>query len=192
MLPKARTRIHREESNMDHSCPTSRKKCGLSADELGTIVVGRGTSAHSMSEIQTRIEEVSDQERRFIVQSLIGYNDSHVAPENYRDLVIVSRHSDQIVGSVLAYTHWNWLFVKHLWVAEAYRKLGLGRNLMQAAEREAVSRGCIHAHLDTFDFQARPFYEKLGYQMFGQLQDYPTGHTRYFLCKRNLGEQEPA
>lgn len=145
-----------------------------------------------MSEIQTKIEEISDRDRRFIVQSLIGYNDSRVAPENYRDLVAVSRHGDGIVGGVLAYTHWNWLFVKHLWVAEACRGRGLGRKLMRVVEREAVGRGCIHAHLDTFDFQARPFYEKLGYQIFGQLQDYPAGHTRYFLCKRNLDQNGTA
>jgi hypothetical protein len=38
--------------------------------------------------------------------------------------------------------------------------------------------------LDTFSFQARPFYEKLGYEVFGQLEDYPRGHSRYFLQKR--------
>ena len=37
--------------------------------------------------------------------------------------------------------------------------------------------------MDTFSFQARPFYEKLGYRVFGQLPDYPRGQTRYFLAK---------
>lgn len=58
--------------------------------------------------------------------------------------------------------------------------------LMRTTEREAVARGCAHAHLNTFSFQARPFYEKLGYQVFGQLRDYPSGRTRYFLCKDRL------
>lgn len=137
----------------------------------------------SSSDVQTTIEAISGRERRFIVQSLVGYNDSKEAPENYQDMTIVSRHGGKIVGGLLGYTHWNWLFIRHLWVAEAFRKCGLGRNLMQTAERAAVTRGCTHAHLDTFDFQARPFYEKLGYRVFGQLQDYPSGHTRYFLYK---------
>ena len=55
---------------------------------------------------------------------------------------------------------------------------------MHEAEAEAVRRGCASAYLDTFDFQARPFYERLGYQLFGQLDDFPPGGSRYFLRKR--------
>ncbi len=58
--------------------------------------------------------------------------------------------------------------------------------MLRAAEQEAVKRSCLHAHLDTFDFQALPFYQKQGYEIFGQLEDYPVGHKRYFLQKRNL------
>lgn len=38
-------------------------------------------------------------------------------------------------------------------------------------------------YLDTFDFQARPFYERHGYEVFGTLDDYPPGHSRFFLRK---------
>lgn len=122
------------------------------------------------------------------MQSLIDYNDAQAALESYEDLIVISRRNGEIAGGLLAYTHWNWLFIKHLWVAEAFRRQGLGRSLMLAAESEAVGRGCRHAHVDTFDFQARPFYQKLGFQIFGQLEDYPVGHTRYFLRKLNLRE----
>jgi hypothetical protein len=53
--------------------------------------------------------------------------------------------------------------------------------------REAIRRGCRGAYLDTFSYQARPFYEKLGYAVFGTLDDYPPGHQRFFMRKR-LGE----
>ena len=55
---------------------------------------------------------------------------------------------------------------------------------MRLAEAEAVRRGCKQAYLDTFDFQALDFYKNLGYQVFGTLDDFPEGHTRYFLQKR--------
>ena len=51
-------------------------------------------------------------------------------------------------------------------------------------EAEAIRRGCKGAYLDTFSYQARPFYEKLGYEVFGTLDDYPTGHQRFYMRKR--------
>jgi ribosomal protein S18 acetylase RimI-like enzyme len=133
-------------------------------------------------------ESISESERQFVIRSLVAYNNTKATPETWREVNVLARQNMEIVGALLGQTHWNWLFVKTLWVADPFRRLGLGRKLMLAAEREAAARGCLHAHLDTFDFQALPFYQKLGYQIFGQLEDYPIGHRRYFLQKRNLPE----
>ncbi len=54
-----------------------------------------------------------------------------------------------------------------------------------AHSEEAARRGCRYAWLDAFSFQARGFYEKLGYTVLGTLEDSPPGHSRYFL-KKNL------
>jgi GNAT superfamily N-acetyltransferase len=140
-----------------------------------------------MNEFRISIEDqcpVQDHER--IVRSLVGYNDSRAPSEGYRDLFVLARHDGELVGGLIGYTHWNWLFVKQLWVAEPFRRRGMGRSLMLAAELEAQRRGCSHAHCDTFDFQALPIYCALGYSVFGRLDDYPAGHTRYFLQKRRL------
>ena len=55
---------------------------------------------------------------------------------------------------------------------------------MQNAEQEAKKRGCHMAYVDTFDFQARGFYEKLGYSVYGELGDYAHQHTRHYLAKK--------
>jgi len=55
---------------------------------------------------------------------------------------------------------------------------------MQRIEDEARGRGAAAVHVDTYDFQALPFYLGLGYEEFGRLQDYPSGHSRHFLWKR--------
>jgi GNAT superfamily N-acetyltransferase len=107
-------------------------------------------------------------------------------------LVLLLRDADGTIrGGLLGYTHWNWLFVSHLWVHEPLRGRGLGRELLGRAEAEAAARGCRNAHLDTFSFQARDFYESRGYVVFGTLDDYPPGHSRYFLQKRGLRLTEP-
>ncbi len=68
-------------------------------------------------------------------------------------------------------------------VPAGLRGCGVGTEIMQMAEREAMQRNCHGAWLDTFDFQARGFYERLGYRWFAELPDYPIGHTRYFMKK---------
>jgi GNAT superfamily N-acetyltransferase len=119
-----------------------------------------------------------------IVHGLVQSNDARAEAENWQRLVLLLRDSDgALQGGLVGYTHWQWLFVSHLWIAHVAQAQGYGRALLIRAEDEALRRECRHAHLDTFDFQARGFYEKLGYIVFGQLDDYPPGHTRYFLRK---------
>jgi GNAT superfamily N-acetyltransferase len=131
-------------------------------------------------------ERASLDERAAIIGGLVRFNDAAASPADHRELSVVARAENSVIGGLLGITNWNWLFIQQLWVAEAVRGRGFGAQLVAAAEREAVTRGCVRAHVDTFGFQALPFYQKLGYELFGQLDDYPAGHTRYFLQKRNL------
>ena len=87
------------------------------------------------------------------------------------------------VGGVIGTTYWGWFYISLMWIREDLRGKGYGAQLMAQAEDEAVRRGAKHAYLDTFDFQAPGFYEKLGYAVFGSLPDFPPGHTRYFMAK---------
>ena len=88
-----------------------------------------------------------------------------------------------IVAGLGGETYSGWLFIRYLWVSDALRGKGIGRELMGSAEARALERGCHSAWVDTFSFQAPGFYPKLGYQVFGEL-DYPPGHKRIFLQKR--------
>lgn len=88
-----------------------------------------------------------------------------------------------VVGGIWGYLNWNWLWVGAVWLSEDLRGKGYGRQMMEAIEQKALERGCRYAHLDTFSFQARPFYEGLGYEVFATLDDYPPGHQRFFMKK---------
>jgi hypothetical protein len=55
--------------------------------------------------------------------------------------------------------------------------------LLNKVETEAKAMGARLAHLDTFDFQAKDFYLKHGYKIFGVLDDCPPGHKRFYLKK---------
>ncbi len=61
---------------------------------------------------------------------------------------------------------------------------------MHAIEEFARREGCLGTYLDTFEYQALPFYEKLGYEQLGVLEGYPPGYRQYHLKKgssRNCG-----
>ncbi len=93
----------------------------------------------------------------------------------------VTDAADALAAGLLGVIAWEWLFVEAVWVDAAQRGRGTGQALMAAAEAHARVLGCRGAWLDTF--QARGFYEALGYTVFGSLADYPPGQTRWFLRK---------
>jgi GNAT superfamily N-acetyltransferase len=88
------------------------------------------------------------------------------------------------VGGLLGEINHGWLFVSALWVDEDCRRVGIGTALMRAAEEQAGSSGCTGVFLDTYSFQARPFYERLRYTVFGVLRDCPIGEQRYYMSKQ--------
>lgn len=90
----------------------------------------------------------------------------------------------QPVGGATGHGSFDWVFVELLHVPKELRGQGHGRRLMIEIEIFARERKMIGIWLDTFSFQARPFYEKLGFAEFGTLEDHPLGGARYFMSKR--------
>jgi GNAT superfamily N-acetyltransferase len=129
-------------------------------------------------------QEVAESVREIIVSFVVQYNNSKAGPSNGQPLFVVLRDQDSnVCGGLSGATSRGWLFIDHLFVPEDARGHGVGKELVAQAEHEAIKRGCKSAWLNTFEFQARGFYEKLGYSCFGQLADYPTGFSRFFLSK---------
>jgi len=52
-----------------------------------------------------------------------------------------------------------------------------------------MARNCHGFRLDTFEFQAREFYKKLGFHVFSEWPDYPKDFSRFFMGKA-LNPQE--
>ena len=138
-----------------------------------------------MTELRISIEEnPAPADLDVIERALVEHNEARSEPRNHSPLAIFLRNGEgQIVGGLRGRTVWGWLFVSQLWVAEDLRGQDYGTKLMETAEQEARTRGCHAAYVDTFSFLALDFYQKVGYTVFGTLEEFPTGHTRYFLKK---------
>lgn len=138
-----------------------------------------------MSDIRIDVDDHPKPEDNQAVQAgLKRFNQGHFPEEERQPLSLFVRDAQKrIIGGLLAETAFGWLHVSVLWLDESLRGQGLGSRLLEMAEEQARKRGCRHAWLDTFSWQARPFYEKLGWRVVGQIDDLPPGATKYFLRK---------
>ena len=115
---------------------------------------------------------------------LMAFNESQVGPATVTPLALYLRDAaGETRGGLVGFLAWQWLTVDLLWVDEALRGLGYGTALLEQAESAARAEGCVAARLDTYEFQARPFYERQGYTVFAVLEGYPAGTRTYSLTK---------
>jgi ribosomal protein S18 acetylase RimI-like enzyme len=115
-------------------------------------------------------------------------NEHNMAQTGYHDFrwlaAFIRNDVQNIVAGVTGFTWGRSCRIQSLWVHPGLRGQGVGRALMQAAEREAIGRGCHVIVLETHSFQAPDFYRKLGYVVTGCQEDYPYRHREYFMHKR--------
>jgi len=142
-----------------------------------------------MSGVRVEISEAPEAEaREAVLGPLSAFNARHGYPSDSKPLAVLLRDGEEeggaVVGGLWGRTGYDWLFVEFLVVPEAARGSGLGTTLMDQAEKIALERGCVGAWLTTFPFQARGFYEKRGYELFGELDNSPRDNVRLFLKKR--------
>ena len=101
----------------------------------------------------------------------------------HRVAIFMRDDADRIMGGALGGIWGGWLHLNFLWVTEALRGHGYGSQLLARVEDQARGRGCQGIFLETHSFQSRPFYERRGYQIVGQIDNYPPGQTYYMLRK---------
>lgn len=116
---------------------------------------------------------------------IIEYNLARIELKETQPLAVFANDDNgKKLGGVTAETHGNWLEVSFLWVDEKLRGQKIGSKLLLDAEKEAIIRGCKYAFLDTFSFQAKDFYIKLGYKEVFTLENYPLVGKRHYFVKQ--------
>ncbi|GGH86984.1 GNAT superfamily N-acetyltransferase [Pullulanibacillus pueri] len=98
--------------------------------------------------------------------------------------IIVSDDNRNWIGGLNADVYWGWMEINDFWLHEEYRGKGLGGELLEKAEKIAKEKGATQSLLTTFEFQARSFYEIKGYQVIGEIKDYPPGSSYYTMTKK--------
>ena len=139
------------------------------------------------------VSEPDEARAEYVSNQLLEFNRARQSPlwTNFEEAaapleIYALDASGAVVGGLVGETNRipEWMNISVIWVAEGLRGQGIGSRLMRSAEEQARLRRCRFARLATSDFQAPDFYKKLGYQMYGMLEDCPQGETDFYFFKR--------
>lgn len=121
-----------------------------------------------------------------VIGNLERYNSEHASEAFQRRTIRLFARDEvgEIKGGLFAQVTMGWLAIQILWLDDSIRRQGYGKRLLEAAEGLAKEAEAIGAYVETTNFQARPFYEGMGYEVFSELKDCPPGDVTYFLKKR--------
>ena len=130
-------------------------------------------------------DAVQAEDARVIDQGLDDSNAAAAPIHDVRALACFARlEGGTVVGGAIGRTWGECCELQRLWVHPTHRRAGLGTRLVRQFEEAAVARGCSVFYLDTFSFQARPFYERLGYEAKLEIRGFAPGIAKYIMVRR--------
>ena len=113
-------------------------------------------------------------------------NKANLKQDEYSEIEynFLAYDDNKLVGGAIGVIKYNWYFLDLLYVDEEYRGQDIGTKLINEIEKLAKSKKLIGVRMETWDFQAREFYEKNGYEVYATFEDCPPGTVDNFLRKR--------
>lgn len=131
----------------------------------------------------------NEQDAKTISQGITDFNHSEIPDlepieKEVKFSVFARNQTKNIVGGIRAICFWNTLHIELLWLSESCRGKGVGKELIESAENFAKENGCEKVFVETTSWQAKPFYEKIGYKLIATLNDRPKGHASHYLTKK--------
>ena len=132
------------------------------------------------------VAENPDTAARDLILALLNADNSRKSGWQERsDFAVLLRDAStrEIIGGLWAMDDFGWAFITYLYVPPALRRQRIGERLMGEAEAIARQRGMVGLWVNTFDFQAPQFYQKLGYSVFGELEGGDEAAGQTFLRK---------
>jgi len=125
-----------------------------------------------------------ENEIEFLEEKLFQHNCRKIDNYSYENFIIKSfENSNSIIAGIHCQIGGGWLYIASLWVAEKLRQQGMGKNLLAKTEEIAIQKNCIGIYLYTYSFQSPMFYKKLGYHVFGELENFCGNNSKLYMKK---------
>ena len=116
-------------------------------------------------------------------EGILAFNESIIGERDKNFSIFLKNDSGKIFGGIQAFVDTESIYIDVLWVDGNLKKKGYGTKLLNAAEQEAINNGCMFSLVDTWDFQAKEFYFKNGYEPIAEIKNYWLSHSKIFLRK---------
>lgn len=127
----------------------------------------------------------SPDDLQFLEDRIYEYNSLRTGHDDGQIFAFFIRDAhDEIVAGLDGWTWAQACQIQNFWVHADLRGQGYGAALLEHAEDEARARGCTVVALNSYSFQSPAFYERFGYELVHQLEDFPPGHQDNWLVKR--------
>lgn len=138
-----------------------------------------------MDDVTIRVTaEPNEIERSAVLAVLRQFTRNTVPVLDNQDFAALVMNTDGCaVGGLIASSRWGGFHIEMIALPRALRGRGIGSKLLDLAEQEARRRNCHHMLLDTQAFQAKPFYERHGFEVFGQIEGPAPYYPRFFMQK---------
>jgi N-acetylglutamate synthase-like GNAT family acetyltransferase len=125
-----------------------------------------------------------DEVLQALMAGMKAFNGAAVPNLNSHKIVAALRDdAGKVIGGVIGRLAGDSVYMEVVWNDDGVRGTGAGREMMLLAEAEAKRLEAREAWLYTMSFQAKPFYEKLGYTQFAELNWLDGQHKRHFMRK---------
>jgi len=102
---------------------------------------------------------------------------------NKVDVNFLAFNDGKLIGGAIGFIEYNWYFLDLLYIDEVYRGQAIGTRLIEEIEKFSKNENLTGVRMETWNFQAKGFYEKNSYNVFAQMEDCPPGTVDYFLKK---------
>ena len=120
----------------------------------------------------------------FLNQKIADFNWEHWEVEERLPLAVqLKNENGDVIAGAAARSFGDWLLLDTLWVSDELRGQNVGTKILNEVESLGKKRGCKRCLLDTLNFQAKPFYEKHGYEVQWVQEGYPKTGCKYFMVK---------